>query len=108
MADLLDREEIEPGVYRETWHEDARIYWSYNDTRQKQRDDMRARLRDVHPKYRGDGWARGMGYIAPHERHLLEKRHPDLASKCPTEAYKAWKRFWQSSESERYRTVGQV
>jgi len=49
-----------------------------------------------------------MGYIAPHERHLLEKRHPELASKDHTENYKAWKRFWQSSESERYRTVGQV
>ena len=108
MADLISRRAIEPGVFQETWHEDGKVYMCYRDDAEKQRDDMRAKLRDVHMKYRGDGFARGMGYIAPHERKLLELRYPEMASKDVTENYKAWKRFWQSSESERFRTVGQV
>jgi hypothetical protein len=65
-------------------------------------------MRDVHQRYRGDGFARGMGYIAPHERHLLTLRYPELASTDPEENYRAWKRFWQSSVSEQYRTVEKV
>ena len=108
MATLVSSEQIEPGVFRECWEEDARLYYCYRDEAERSRDDMRTKLRDVHTKYRGDGFARGMGYIAPHERHLLELKYPALKSRDKQENYQAWKRFWQSSESERYRTVGQV
>ena len=108
MPTLIRREQIEPGVYEETWEEDARVYLCYRDDAEQARNAQRAKLRDVHPKYRGDGFARGMGYIAPHERHLLELKNPALKSRDATENYKAWKRFWQSSESTRYRTVQQT
>lgn len=108
MATLISRRVVEPGVFQETWEEDARIYHCYRDEAQKQRDDMRTNLRTVHAKQGYESPFRGVGYIAPHERHLLTLKHPDLKDPDAKQAYKAWKRFWQSSESERYRTVQQV
>jgi hypothetical protein len=108
VATLISSHQIEPGVFQETWEEDARIYHCYRDDAEHQRNSMRSELRKVHPKQGYDSPFRGVGYIAPHERHLLEWRNPALKSRDPKENYNAWKRFWQSSASERYRTVERV
>ena len=108
MATLISRRQVEPGVYQETWEEDARIYSCYRDDAEKQRNDQRAALRGAHEKQGYDSPFRGVGYIAPHERHLLELRYPDLKNPDAKENFKAWKRFWQSSVSERYRTVQKI
>lgn len=109
MAVLISRREVEPGVFKETWEEDARIYHLYRDTSERERDAMRASLRAVHPKWgRKDSPFQGIGYIAPHEREILVRKYPDLKNPDAREAFKAWKRFWCSTESERFRTVQKV
>jgi hypothetical protein len=105
MATLISRHQIEPGVFQETWEEDARIYHCYRDEAVAARDSMRSELRKAHVRQGYDSPFQGVGYIAPHERHLLELQDPELKNPDAKLAYKAWKRFWQSSRSERYRTV---
>ena len=109
MATLVDRREVDPGVYREAWEEDARLYYVYNDTRVRQRMEYRKACRAVNPAIRRDQEALyGVGYLAPHERDLLEKQCPRLGSADPEERHKAWREFWQSSRSEPYRVVDRV
>jgi hypothetical protein len=108
VATLISSRQIEPGVFQETWEEDARIYHCYRDEAKAARNSMRAELRKAHPKQGYDSPFQGVGYIAPHERHLLELKYPYLKNPDPRENFKAWKRFWTSSVSEPYRTVDRV
>ncbi len=109
MATLVDRHEVEPGVFYELWEEDAKLYSQYSDTQRGARMEMRKRARSANPAIRPDAEGLyGVGYLAPHERHELESKFPALNHNDPATRSRAWKRFWESSHSTPYRTVEKV
>lgn len=109
MPTLVDRHEVEPGVFYEIWEEDAKLYSRYRDTQRTERMEMRKACRSANPSIRRDQEAMyGVGYLAPHERHELQSRFPLLNDADPQTQQRAWRDFWNSSHSEPYRTVDKV
>jgi len=107
MPTLVDRAIQADGSIIDLFEEDARLYKVFHDPYEATRMENRKQQRMAPGLHRTVDWGRAVGDITPNEQRAIIKQYPhfELDSKDPEIQYKGWKRFWNSSISERYRVV---